>query len=66
VAAQRLEVTSAAEGALLGDAISSGIVAAAGLAFHAFTVKPAVGWLVDAGFQVTALAIMGAIVGRWR
>jgi hypothetical protein len=43
-----------------------GFVATTGLMANMYSRKPINTWLIDAGYQLVYLAIMGGIIGGWR
>ena len=43
-----------------------GFSATVGLTNNRFSSKPLSVWLIDAGYQVTSIAIMSAVLGLWR
>ena len=57
---------SAASGAILGAVIGLGIWATNLLGVDMFEQRPFTLWLIDAGYVVIGMAIVGAIIGGWR
>lgn len=43
-----------------------GFSATVGLIANRFSDKPLSAWLIDAGYQVTSVAIMAVVLGAWR
>ncbi len=59
-------VTSAAGGVVLGVILWLGPTAALKLTDHNASFKPHALYAIDAGFQLIALVVTGAIIGGWR
>jgi hypothetical protein len=53
------------DGALLGLGLGLGLIAPALGIVYAYGSRGLVLWLIDAGYQVAALATIGAILGAW-
>lgn len=64
--AGHLRVGSAAGGMRLGFAVWVGFAATIGLTAWVYSDKPFVTYLIDAGYQLAYLLLMGAIIGAWR
>lgn len=54
------------EGALMGALIWLGFVATVGLTAQVFSDRKFAAYLIDAGYQLVYLVMMGAILGAWR
>jgi hypothetical protein len=59
------EVDDAVNGALVGLLVWVGFVATVLAVMTYFSGRPAKLWLINAGYQLVALLIMGAILGTW-
>jgi len=59
-------VATAAGGLRLGAICWLGFAATIGLTANLFSEKPLTAYLIDAGYQLVYLAVMGAIVGAWQ
>ena len=57
---------SAGSGAILGAVLGLGVWATNLLGVDMFEQKPFALWLIDAGYVVIGMAIVGAIIGGWR
>ena len=66
LASRYVGATGVAAGLGVGIAIWLGAVAATGLATNMFSDKPVAAWLIDGGFQLVSLSMIGGIVARWR
>lgn len=64
--AGRLRVGSALGGVRLGFAVWVGFAATIGLTSWVYSDKPLSTYLIDAGYQLAYLLLMGAIIGAWR
>jgi hypothetical protein len=62
----RLEVRSAAGGALTGALLALGFIGAAIATNYGFEVRPVSLWLINTGYLVVGMAIMGAIIAPWK
>ena len=62
----RVGVGSALGGAKLGFLVWVGFAATIGLTSWVYSDKPFTTYLIDAGYQLVYLIIMGAIIGAWR
>ena len=60
------QATSLAHGLWLGFLAWLGFAAPLGLTAHMFSDKPIAVWVIDAGYQLAYLLLMGAIVSLWR
>ena len=60
------EATGPGAGALIGAVIGIGIWATNLLVVDMFEAKPFGLWLIDGGYAVFGMAIVGAIIGGWR
>jgi len=58
--------TTAAQGIRIGFLAWLGFAATLGLTANMFSEKPLSTYLIDAGYQLVYLLIMGAILGAWR
>ena len=59
-------VATARDGLRLGALCWVGFAATIGLTANLFSEKPLAAYLIDAGYQLVYLAVMGAIVGGWQ
>jgi len=59
-------VATVREGLRLGALCWVGFAATIGLTANLFSEKPLAAYLIDAGYQLVYLAVMGAIVGGWQ
>jgi hypothetical protein len=64
--AMRVGVGSALGGAKLGLTLWVGFALTIGLTAWVYSDKPVTTYLIDAGYQLVYLLIMGAIIGGWR
>ena len=64
--ALRVGVGSALGGAKLGFLVWVGFAATIGLTSWVYSDKPFRTYLIDAGYQLLYLLVMGAIIGAWR
>jgi len=62
----RIGVTVLQGGVKLGALIGAGFVAMSALTANMFSEKPLSTWLIDAGYQIVYLMVMGAILSVWR
>jgi hypothetical protein len=62
----RLGPKGAAGGARIGAIVGIGFIAAYQGLNYGFQLKPLSLWLIDAGYAVIGMVIMGAIIGGWR
>jgi len=60
------QATSLAQGLWLGFLAWLGFAATIGLTANMFSDKPIAVWVVDAGYQLAHLLLMGVIVAVWR
>lgn len=60
------EASTVAKGLQLGFLFWVGFAATIGLTANLFSEKPLSTYLIDAGYQLIYLLIMGAILGGWR
>jgi hypothetical protein len=58
--------TSLAQGLWLGFLAWLGFAAPIGLTANLFSEKPIAAWVIDAGYQLAYLVIMGALLSVWR
>ena len=58
--------TTLAQGLWLGFLSWLGFAATIGLTAHMFSEKPIAAWVIDAGYQLAYLVIMGALLSVWR
>jgi hypothetical protein len=63
---QRMDVIYVRGGVKLGALIGVGFAATVGLTANMFSEKPLATWLIDAGYQIVYLMVMGAILVAWR
>lgn len=62
----RNEDRTAAQGARFGLFLSIGLVASTTLETNLFEGRPVTLWLINAGYVVIGLTMIGAIVGGWK
>jgi len=62
----RDERRSVVRGARFGLFVGIGLVASTMLVNYLFEGRPVVLWLIDAGYVVVGLTLIGAIVGGWK
>lgn len=62
----RLSAQSAAAGARTGALLALALIATTLAMNYGFEARPPSLWLINAGYMVVGMAIMGAIVGGWR
>ena len=60
------QATSLAQGLWLGFLVWLGFAATLGLTANMFSDKPVAVWVIDAGYQLAYLLVMGVIVSVWR
>jgi hypothetical protein len=58
--------TTLAQGLWLGFLSWLGFAATIGLTANVFSEKPIAAWVIDAGYQLAYLVIMGALLSVWR
>jgi Protein of unknown function (DUF1761) len=58
--------TSVVQGLWLGFLAWLGFAATIGLTANVFSEKPIAAWVIDAGYQLAYLLIMGAVLALWR
>ena len=63
---RRMDVIYVRGGVKLGALIGLGFVATVGLTSNMFSDKKLAAWLIDAGYQIVYLMVMGAILVAWR
>jgi len=63
---KRMDVFYVRGGVKLGALIGVGFAATIGLTANMFSEKPLATWLIDAGYQIVYLMVMGAILVAWR
>lgn len=63
---QRMDVIYVRGGVKLGALIGVGFAATIGLTANMFSEKRLATWLIDAGYQIVYLMVMGAILVAWR
>jgi hypothetical protein len=63
---KRMDVFYVRGGVKLGALIGVGFAATVGLTANMFSEKPLATWLIDAGYQIVYLMVMGAILVAWR
>jgi hypothetical protein len=63
---RRLGENTAAGGAKIGALVAICFVAAFQALNYGFQMKPLALWLIDAGYPLIGMIIMGAILGGWR
>jgi Protein of unknown function (DUF1761) len=62
----RMEVIYVRGGVKLGALIGVGFAATIGLTANMYSEKRLAAWLIDAGYQIVYLMVMGAILVAWR
>ena len=62
----RLGTPSAGSGAKAGAAFALALIASTLAMNYGFEARPLSLWLINAGYMVIGMAVMGAIIGRWR
>jgi Protein of unknown function (DUF1761) len=62
----RMNVTMLRGGVKLGALLGIGFAAPLGLAANVFSEKRLSAWLIDAGYQIASLILMGVILVAWR
>jgi Protein of unknown function (DUF1761) len=60
------QATTFAQGLWLGFLVWLGFAATTSLAGNMFSTRSITGWIVDAGYQLTYLLIMGVLLALWR
>lgn len=63
---KRMDVIYVRGGVKLGALIGVGFAATVGLTANMFSEKKLAAWLIDAGYQIVYLMVMGAILVAWR
>ena len=61
-----LDIDTAAGGAKLGGVVWLGFAATTGLTGNLFSDKPITAWVIDAGYQLVSLIVMGITLAVWR
>lgn len=61
-----LGVTDWKMGAMWGAHLWLGIAVPIGLTANVYSDKPLMAWVIDAGYQLVYLLVMGAIIGAWQ
>jgi hypothetical protein len=62
----RIEITMVRGGVKLGALLGVGFAATIGLTANMFSEKRLSTWLIDAGYQIAYLVLMGVILVAWR
>ncbi len=62
----RIDITMPIGGVKLGAVVGLGFAATLGLTANVYSDKPLSAWLIDAGYQVVFLMVMGVILVAWR
>ena len=65
VLVHHVEVASVMGGVRLGALVWIGFAATIGLTGNLFSDKPLMAYVLDAGYQLVYLVVMGAIIGWW-
>jgi hypothetical protein len=60
------QATSFAQGLWLGFLSWLGFVATTGLTANLFSGKPVLAWVIDTGYQLAYLLLMGVVLAVWR
>jgi hypothetical protein len=63
---QKFDLRSPARGALGGALLGLGFIGAAIATNYGFEARPLSLWLINTGYVVIGMAVMGAIIGPWR
>ena len=63
---KRMDVIYVRGGVKLGALIGVGFAATIGLTANMYSDKKLAAWLIDAGYQIVYLMVMGAILVAWR
>lgn len=63
---RRIGINTLAGGAKTGALIGVAIVGAYLALFYGYQARPLALWLIDGGYAVIGVALMGAIIGGWR
>ncbi len=63
---KRMDVIYVRGGVKLGALIGMGFAATIGLTANMYSDKKLAAWLIDAGYQIVYLMVMGAILVAWR
>jgi hypothetical protein len=64
--ASYMQATTFAQGLWLGFLAWLGFAATIGLSGNMFSGKPIAAWVIDAGYQLAYLLIMGVVLTLWR
>jgi hypothetical protein len=62
----RMDITMLRGGAKLGALLGVGFAATIGLTANVFSEKRLSAWVIDAGYQVAYLILMGVVLVAWR
>ena len=62
----RMDITMLRGGVKLGAILGIGFAAPIGLTANVFSEKRVSAWVIDAGYQVASLILMGVILVAWR
>jgi hypothetical protein len=62
----KLDARSAGSGAAAGAILSLALIATTLAMNYGFEARPLSLWLINAGYMVVGMTLMGAIVGGWR
>ena len=62
----RIGIQSAAGGAKAGAALALALIGSTLAQNYGFEARPVSLWLINAGYMIVGMAIMGAIVAHWR
>jgi hypothetical protein len=62
----KLGAASAAGGAKTGAVLALALIGSTLAMNYGFEARPLSLWLINAGYMVVGMAIMGAIIGHWR
>jgi len=63
---QKTDIRSVARGALAGALVGLGFIGAAIATNYAFEARSLALWVINTGYVVIGMAIMGAIIAPWR
>ena len=62
----RVGAQSTGSGAITGATLALALIATTMAMNYGFEARPVVLWVINAGYMVLGMALMGAIIGAWR
>ena len=62
----RLGAQSATDGAKIGALLGLALIGTTFAQSYGFEARPPSLWLINAGYMIVGMALMGAIIGHWR